>query len=396
MTKILDLVPEVPVKETWEWLTDVLQSYDGTEQRISLRGGAPRYKLDLTLKATNNEDLNRTWERLIASRSKAWVPEFHLFSLTTSASPSGSSRLYFNPATTDVRAGENLYIHNYGIVEVTTMESDGCNLEDNLTATIPINTIIAPAFVMIIQNNPSIKRMNVNSVADFNVSGLYNKKRTTLYRPGVSDPLTYWNSEVVLDVRPLATAMTETILEDNVTFDNGTSEVTIYNKWDEAKINSEKAYLIEKGINNCQNDGLKSIDYWRWFLHVIRGSAKKFWLPTYRDDFICAENPDSEADSILTEGLIYAQELAAVKDTHLYIEIVTLQGTHRCEITGVGSGPDETTEIFFTPALPAGWVDVTRISFLIPSRLDGDSVEWEHYHLHSILNLSFRSAENVE
>lgn len=395
MTKIIEQVPEVPVKETWEWLTDVLQSYDGTEQRISLRGGAPRYKLDLALKATNNFILNQTWQRLITSRSKAWVPEYHLFTLTTAKSNSGSTRLYFDPNTTDIRAGENIYIMGYGVVQVTTMETDGCNLEDNLTSAINKDSIIAPAFIMIIENNPTSSMGSVNTVADFNISGLYNKKRTSLYRPGVSDPLTYWNSEVVLDVRPLATSSKETILEDNVTFDNGTSEVTIYNKWDEAKISSQKAFLINKNTSNCQNDGLKSIDYWRWFFHVIRGSGKKFWLPTYRNDLICLEDPEDEGSTILVEGFTYAQDIFAEKATHVYLEIATAQGTHRCEVESLGSA-GQNTEVNFTPALPSGWVNVERVSFLVPSRLDGDKVEWEHYHLHSILNLNFRSAENVE
>ena len=394
MTKVIEQVPEAPVKETWEWLTNVLQSSDGTEQRISLRGGAPRYMLDLSFKATNNNTLNQTWQRIIASRNTAWVPEYQLFTTTTAASNSGTARLYFDPDKTDIRAGENVFIMGYGVVEVTTMETDGCNLSANLSSDVLRNTVIAPAFIMVIKSSPNINRAAVNTVGDFSVSGLYNKARTSLYRPGVSDPLTYWNSEVVLDVRPLASATRETVLEEDETFDNSVGAVSLFNKWSEAKISSDKSFLIDKLIGSCQNDGLKNFDYWRWFFHVIRGSAKKFWLPTYRDDFVCVSNPSSGASSVIVEGQTYAQELHGVQSTHIYIEIETEQGTHRCEITSVGnSGSD--SEVFFTPALPSGWVNVTRISFLVPSRLDGDKVEWEHHHSHAVLNLSVRSAENV-
>ena len=37
-----DIIPETPVTEEWEWLTNNITAVDGTEQRIALRGELPR------------------------------------------------------------------------------------------------------------------------------------------------------------------------------------------------------------------------------------------------------------------------------------------------------------------------------------------------------------------
>lgn len=392
--KLIDLEPDVPVKETWEWLSDILVAYDGTEQRISLRGGAPRYSLDLSFTAVNTNDLNRIWQRLIAARNQAWVPEYHLHTRLTAGASSGATRLYFDPTQTDIREGESLYLQGEGVKIVQTMHSDGATITVALSNTIPKYAIVCPVDIMIIDGQPGLSMEASNNVGKFELGGVYNRKRATLHRPGTSSPLTLWNDVPVLDVRPLATGNgSETIVEDNITIDNKTSDITIINKWDQAKLRIAKSFLINRYSNSCQNDGVKHLDYWRWFFEYCRGSAKKVWVPTYRDDLICVENPSSGASSVLVEDYTYAQELFFGQTTHIYLEIETAQGTHRCEATGVGS-VGQNTQVNISPSLPAGWVDVKRISFLIPSRLDGDSINLEHYQLHSILSASFRSAEN--
>lgn len=390
----LDLEPEVPVKETWEWKTDVLESYDGTEQRISLRGEAPRYMVDLSLLATDTTALNTIWQRLIASRSQAWVPEYHRFTETTTNAALGANRLYFNPDQTDIRAGEYLAIRGDGVYLVTTAHSDGASISPNLAKAAPVKSVIAPVDILILDNQPSVSRDRVNNVGKFSLRGRYNRARSTLTRPGVSETLTLWDDVPVLDVRPLANEqIIDIVLEDNTNIDNEIGLVSIINKWNQAKVKNQKSFLVNRYETSCFNEGVRSQDYWREFLSYCRGSAKKIWVPTYRDDLICVQNPANGGTSILVEGFVYAQTLFFDQDTHIYFEIETKQGTHRCKVVSVGS-VGKNTQCNFTPALPSGYVDVTRISFLIPSRLEGDSVEWEHYQLHSILSLNIRSAEN--
>lgn len=394
--EFLDLEPEVPVKETWEWKTDVLESYDGTEQRISLRGEAPRYMVDLSLLATEDTDLNTTWQRLIASRSQAWVPEYHRFVETTTDAALGANRLYFDPDQTDIRVGEYLAIRGDGVYLVTTAHSDGASISPNLAKAAPAKSIVAPVDILILDNQPSVSRGRSNTVGKFSLRGRYNRARATLTRPGISETLTIWNDIPVLDVRPLANEeVSDIVIEDNIIIDNDIGLVSIINKWNQAKTKTSKSFLVNRYENSCSNEGVRSQDFWREFLSYCRGSAKKIWLPTYRDDLICVENPDNGGDSILVEGFVYAQTLFFDQDTYIYLEIETEQGTHRCVVTSVGSVGNN-TQCNFVPALPSGYVDVTRISFLLPSRLEGDSIEWQHHQLHSIISLNLRTSETVE
>lgn len=393
--EILDLEPEVPVSEVWQWLTDLLVSYDGTEQRISLRGGAPRYSMNLKLLTTDIKSLNETWHKLIASRGKLLVPEYQYATATTQLSPGAAARVYYTPSKTDIRLAEKFHILGYGVVEVLSLQVDGATLTANLTTPIPAGTTIAPIHEMIVSNPPSKKDAFVNYVSDFSISGTFNKRRSTLTRPGVTTTLTLWNARPVLDVRPSINEVSESVIEDDIIIDNSISAITLINKWDEAKLKSSKSFLVYRNSQEpCETEASRSLDYWREFLQYCRGSAKKFWLPTYRDDLVLINQPADSASSIITEGFSYGQKLFTAKFTYLYLEIATSGGTHRCTITGVGSSGSN-TEVFFTPALPAGWSDLSRISFLVPARLDGDSVQWEHFPLHSVLNVDFRTIPSV-
>lgn len=390
--EILSHVPEVPITEQWEWLSDVLESYNGEEQRISLRGAVPRYNLSFNLKVITLEDLQRLWTRFIISRNLAWVPEYHLATVATAQTNSGSARIYFNEALTDIRVGENVLIGD-AVYEVDSLEVDGVTLTSNLSETLLEKGLIVPVAEATLDSS-TVERFKVNHVANINFNSVLERPRSNLIRPGTSDPLTYWNSVPVLDVRPLNNNNPQhSLIDTQIKLDNSVSNIRLVNQWDDSKNRISREYLVErKPLNSCSSMR-RDLDYWRYFFEYLRGSARKFWLPTYRDDLTLVGSLADEATTFVVETLDYGTKIFPNKLTHLWLEVETEQGIHRCEVTGVASNSGN-TELTVDPAFPSGWVDVVRISYLLPCRLDGDSVEWQHFGTHSKLAMNFRTAEN--
>lgn len=389
MPEIIHHIPQVPVREVWEWKSNVLEAYDGTEQRIALRG-APRTMLSLSFVVTNQLLLTRLWNSLLIARSDFYVPEFQYATRTTQAGTLG--RVYFDPAVTDVRVGEYLYLKEYtNVHQVTAVYSDGCDLD--LTINTAKNLLIAPMNRFFGKASPSMNRYAVSQVAEMSLEGVYNRSRSSLIRPDTSDPLTYWNSVAVLDCRPLATSLQDVVLEDNILVDNEISLLTLFNKWDEAKVQLTRQYLVERYPQGCTSDGLKSLDWWRHFLQFCRGSAKKFWLPLYHEDYPIAVNPPAGTGAIVVSNPFYFQLFVNKKLTHLWIQISSASWTHRTKVTSIGS-VGSNLQLNLQNDLP-DLSPITRVELLLPCRLDGDSVEWEHYARHSIVSLKIRTAENV-
>lgn len=389
MTAILAHIPEVPVKETWEWLTDLLVSEDGTEQRIALRG-VPRVTQASTYLFVTQDPLQNFTQTLLTALNKLWLPEWHFSTRTTAQTNSGAARLYFDPALTDIRVGEWVIVGN-AIYTVTTSYSDGVSVTPNLSATAPAGSLVAPVAEAILDDNSGFSRKAVNQVGESSLVGTYNRPRTALIRPGTSSTVTLWNSVPVLTPRPLANDdLQESIRTNQMVIDNSVSAIELIDRWDYPRAGGRRQFMVNRtpltGV--CNADTLQSLDYWRHFFTYVKGSQRKFWMPTYRPDLTWVSGTGT---NLTVSGVQYAQDIFPAMPSHKFLQVTTTTGAiYRCTVSAASvSGANSSLTI--TPTRPAG--TIAEISFLIPVRLASDSVEFEHYGLYSMLNLSVRTAE---
>ena len=387
-----DLVPEVPVNETWEWLSDNIVAIDGSEQRIALRGEVPRIEIQSKVIFDSVEAIRRFYADLMAAIGRLWIPEFQYATRTNGASLAGGFSVFFDNSKTDVRAGEYILIQtplNTALVEVDTIETFGANLTSALTFDIPQSSLVIPGSPALISDNTAIARYPTNDAAELQLNSKLIRQRSQLARPGATVVLEQFGGVPILTKRPLADDLVrDEVSTGQISLDNNVGAQDIISRWDYSRIGGPRSFKVNR-ISNAEE-----MDYWKAILSYARGQARKFWMPTYRTDLKVIVAPSDAATNYTVEGTQYGEKIWPIV-THRYIEIETTGGIHRTTIIGASVNEDGNSVILFDPAVPTGpeWMEVKRISYLLPVRLADDKVEWKHYGLESILNLSIRTAE---
>lgn len=387
-----DIVPEVPLNETWEWLSDNIVATDGTEQRIALRGEVPRIEERLKVVFDSSESIRRFYSDLMSAVGRLWIPEFQYATRITAASNTGALQLYFDRTKTDVRDTEYVLIQTplvAALVEIDVLTADGATLGSPLLFDIPAGSLIIPGSPALIDDNTALARYSVNTVGEVEINAKMIRQRSQLTRPGATVVLEQFGGVPVLTKRPLANDLVrDEVSTGQISIDNQTGLADIISRWDYSRIGGPRSFKVNR-ISNPEE-----LDYWKAILAYARGQARKFWMPTYRTDLALAVQPSDATSSYTVEGSEYAEKIWPII-THRYIEIETASGIHRTEILGATLLETGNTILLLGTPLPtgAGWMEVKRISYLLPVRLGDDKVEWKHYGLESILNLSIRTAE---
>lgn len=386
-----DVVPEVPVYEAWEWLSDMMVAVDGTEQRIALRGEVPRVELGLKVKFDTSESIRGFYADLAATVGRLWIPEYQYATRTTALSLTGGLQLYYDATKTDIRAGEFVMVQTptaVYLLGIDVLNGSGATVVSTLAADIPAGSLIMPGSPAILADQTSIDRYAVNQAAETKLSCLLTRQRTVLTRTGSAVTLPTFLGAPVMDKRPLANSLVaDEFSTGQISLDNQTGLPDIASYWDYTRIGGPRTFKV----NRMQTPA--EMDYWKTFLAYCRGRARKFWVPTYRDDMELTVTPSDATTTYTIKGTAYAEKIWPIV-THKYIEIETASGIHRTQISGASvTGTD--TILNLATALPtgAGWIDVKRISYLLPCRLGDDKAEWKHYGLESVLSISIRTAE---
>ena len=386
-----DIVPEVPVTETWEWLSDLMVATDGSEQRIALRGEVPRIELSFKAVFDSKEQIRRFYGDFLAAVGRLWLPEYQYTTRTTAKTTAGTNLLYYDNTKTDIRAGEYVLIQtpsNAALVEVASLTVSGALLTSNMLFDIPTDSLIMPGSPALIDNQTALARYAVDDVAEVSFNARLTRQRTVLTRTGSAVSLPQFLGVPVVEKRPLADELVkDEVSTGQVSLDNQTGVQDIISRWDYSRIGGPRTFKVNRMY------APEEMDYWKTVLAYARGQARKFWMPTYRQDLKVIVTPADAATNYTVERTQYAEKVYSLP-THRYIEIETSSGTHRTTIIGASVSGGNSV-ILFDPAVPtgAGWKVINRISYLLPVRINDDKIEWKHYGLESLLNLSIRTAE---
>ena len=386
-----DIVPEVPVTETWEWLSDLMVATDGSEQRVALRGEVPRIELSFKAVFDSKEQIRRFYGDFLAAVGRLWLPEYQYTTRTTAKTTAGTNVLYYDNTKTDIRAGEYVLIQtpsNAALVEVASLTVSGALLTSNMLFDIPTDSLIMPGSPALIDNQTALARYAVDDVAEVSFNARLTRQRTVLTRTGSAVSLPQFLGVPVVEKRPLADELVkDEVSTGQVSLDNQTGVQDIISRWDYSRIGGPRTFKVNRMY------APQEMDYWKTVLAYARGQARKFWMPTFRQDLKVIVTPADAATNYTVEGTQYAEKVYSLP-THRYIEIETSSGTHRTSIIGASISGGNSV-ILFDPAVPtgAGWKVINRISYLLPVRINDDKIEWKHYGLESLLNLSIRTAE---
>lgn len=376
-------IPESPVTEELSWLTDIIPSYDDTEQRICLRV-RPRQKIQMSVIFEDEEQ-----DMLMRGVLFDWLPR--IWGVPTwweARCPSSSIEAGTNVIAVDTRFGDFRLGSLVALVEDDSFEVFNINTFDDTSITLTSLTInaytqfasVVPVRTAVANTQPSISRraINVETV---------NMQFTTLDNIDLADTTgqSMYAGKVLLDDPNLmGSAQLSEQFERPVTIiDNGTGTITQTSAIDRSRIRSTKGWLIS---------GLQELWRVRRLVHSFRGSQQAFFIPPFRQDLIVTRDIGANATTFFIKNVQYTQYIKSRRPL-ADVRLTFVDGTTSVrQITGSSlSGAEEILTVdtlWSTSSIPTS--SIIRAELVMLMRISDDKVTFTHnaaYQSKAIVNL---------
>lgn len=385
------VVPEVPVKEVWQWKT-VVNIFEGSrEQRSALRGG-PRMSMQFDALVLNSEDYRDTYEMMLKYISRTFNYPMYVYSAKlTAAASAGATVLSFNPASTDLRDGEvaalfDPLLETTRYVTISTVDVGGATLTEPLTYDVPEYFYICPApkFKVVA---PQFQMLSI--AGDFSMS-LEGAQVRDVLRPDQANAPTMLGGMLLLDARPLANdKVTNSFDQDIVWLDNEIADPEPKTSWYAPFISGERKFLIHRP---------GGFDTWRAIANYMNGRQNPFLMPTFRNDLPVIETPALGATEFKTDSIQFFDVWRS--KAWKYLRIQSDAGVLYRRINEVlanydlsGQPISLTVKLSSSIGATAGSNSNMVVSFVNTCRLDSDEIVIDHYETDSILTLKVRTVE---
>lgn len=382
--------PDPPISEKWEWKTDIMRVWSGLEQRVALRSYPRRY-VDYRLLVESEADRrDQHWRWHRSANIDIMMPLFQYGSMLTATSPLGSSTLYMDMGPVDIRASEPAVLVNPGteqgeLVIVDTVNVNGVTLQSPLTFEASRGMIFAPAHRGRVSNNTGIKMSAVHGSVDINAQVF--DERSTLERPSSTAILATYQSLPILNRRPLAKGDVGELFDgghQDMDYDTGVQERKY--SWAHPVFGGTRAFLVQRMLDPDE------MDWWRAFLEACRGQQNPFLLPTFREDLTPIKEPLPGSSQLTVAEGYYADDMFP-HETYKRLEIELSDGSLlRTAVTDAVLETDGTATLTLLESFSTV-TEIARVSFLNLARLGSDTVELEHDHLVSIVEMRIRAID---
>ncbi len=391
MTDILNLFPETPVNESWNWLTDVMVTRNGTESRMSLRP-TPRSTLGYQYSVIDQAD-RRVFTEIFARDLKlpSTVPVWPFSTQVTATAAISDSKVFFDPIRTQLAAGGTVVFFNpYTRVAVEyvvlSMDVDGAQLATVLTEEITTDFYAIKGVTGLIANGNGFQWQSITGTATFAIDSW--RENTTVREDNVETVNTL-DSVSVLERTFMAGADEKfTFPRDVIDFEIGLR--TISTTYLRANVSGTRKFKVDRGMVGDGTD----YDYWTVFLDTVRGSWKPFLLSTQLED-MTLNTALVQSGTTMDILELSADTLFHAFDVYKHFEILYSDGTTSQHT--ITSSVDNTTfvTVTFDPALPndAKVASVTRISYLLKVRMS-DQIKWTHFPLESEVSFDIVTTDN--
>jgi hypothetical protein len=391
LADILPIDANTGIQEKFDWLTDILDNYNGTEQRIALRP-RPRRTFTMSLTLLDDADRKALYDKLYKTIALSIiVPAYQYQTQLKQDTVIGDNKIYCNPVRADLRQGESVIL----------VDKDGLFFYYRIETVNEDHVVISTAFAQVIKKRTTRvvggftgRLPDRSSLAMQSRSGQSNLTITMVdSRDQIAYPeypnvvtLPYMGDFPMLLRNPLADSDAPESFEAGIeVIDNQTGKPAQYTAWDQRYISGERNYLINWIFDKDE------MQFWRIFLDYCRGQQKPFYTPTYRQDLVPAEGYELLPGQIEVVGAEYASQYFQ-SPTYKHIEIESTAGTFQVEVSSVENNGSSTVLHFATPIDGAlTGATVSRISYLLLCRLGSDSVLFTHNDTYSTLQLTLRT-----
>jgi hypothetical protein len=386
------IVPETPFSETWRWLTVVNEAQQGQEQRSRLRN-VPRYMLQMNALIVDEADRVHIYNMLMRYLKTTFLYPVYCYNIElTVAGSIGDTKLYLNTTFTDLRDGEYAAVFDQKLevtryVKITTVDSDGINLETPLDFDTESNWEVCPAFKFRIM---PVVGLNMNSLSgDMSVT-MESVEPRAFQRPGATPTLTTIDGILIVKERYLTNDTVPESFDHGVAwFDNGTSIPDKLDEWSNPRMMSKRTYNFVR---------FNGMDYWRAVFDSLKGRSGVALFPTFKNDLPLRVDVALNVSKFTTFNIdfyIWWLEL-----NFRYILIQTANGPKYRRVIDVqphydGNGdPDYITVLLSTSiGNTAGDNVISSISYMNLCRLDTDDVKLTHYEVDTQIEFTIKAVD---
>ena len=359
-------------KETLEWLTDVLQSPSGAEQRRALRL-APRRSFSFEVLVNKTERARfDLWAHVLGAQSLAlpiWTDAQYLDTPVAA----GSKAIVASTAGYDFAAGGLAVLASdemdtWELVDVDQVSVAGLTLASPALRSWPAGTRLLPARKAVLKTLPEPVRLT-DELARVSVS-------FELLEPSswpAQLPATLYRGKPVLESRPDES--------DDLTLGYERLTQRLDNQVGIPRITDTSGYGFVLQQHAWALWGRQEHTDFRSLLYGLRGRQVAIWVPTHAADLIVAGQVQGQTLQVQPCG--YADLMTTGKARmgrqDIRIELVTGEALHRRITTAAAGATLETLAL--DQALPAGVSAsaISRISFMALCRLADDSAEITHH-----------------
>lgn len=389
LADILPIEPNEGINERFEWKTDILQNYDGTEQRIALRP-RPRRTFEVSMTLIDDVDRKKLYDKIFKTAALTVIaPSYQYQSRLKKKTVIADNKLYTNPKRADLRQDENVIVFTKKgeafLFKIAAVNEDHVVITTAFSQVIPAGSVVSGGFAGRFPNKSGLSMNAIGGQSSLKIELVDSRDQLPYPSAGISLPTI--KGKPMLLRNPLADGETaETFDVGLETIDNETGKPQFYTAWTQPFVEGARKYLCQTLLEP------QELEFWRTFLQYCRGQQRAFYTPTYRQDLKRVEGTDFLVSQIEVEGSDYATQYFA-SETYRQLQIETSVGTFEVEVENVENNGTSTT-LNFTAPIDADLTDaeIYRISYLMLVRLGSDTVTLTHNNTYTIVGLDIRAA----
>jgi len=386
---VMSVEPQSNIVETWEWLTDIIESGSGNEQRISNRD-MPRQSF--TYQYLKEDESSAFLENLLFGWANniwavpVWTDHIHL----TAATVAGTTLVLSVDSTTNrdfrTNAGSNLIAiwnneNSFEAAEVVSFTSTTITISSVILAVWPKGAVVVPLRLSYMTEPSTAVFQNVNARnRQLRFTAIANKIPSFSGSPAPLQAGGLYRSRPFWDITndELITAGSYNVIDDK-------QIRTIGGETGKLMTNTTKKFPVRtvSGVG-MTSYGRSEFVRMREFLLGARGRQRSFWLETGNRDFKIESTSASGALNVNVVPCNYTNQVFGALGgprTRKDIIIRYANGAtdkRRIVASSETIGVREVLVLDSVLSQTCSTANVTRISYLILHRMGSDSVILNH------------------
>ncbi len=397
---IFPVPPQIPHTEELEFLTDIQESIDGSEHRISTRK-YPRQTFNYSLAYDGDdrrfiENLLYDWQDNIFG-----LPIWTEPSLLTAAATAAELTITVDETSYgDYRVGGLVIVFidrdNFDVLEIASFTSTTITFASALNNSYAVGTLVYPMRLANAAQRGRGSRGFVND-ADLNIKftvldndigesfasvGPYFIEDPA--NPDMGDPHPIYGTKAVFD-DPNASSgrMSESLLRKQYEIDNLTGKRSFSSPWSRSKRGSVKGFVSHT------REELTNI---RKVIHAFRGRQISFWLPTFYDEMQLTSLLTNASTTLEIENVGFTTFAVFRAPSRSLLRVVKTDGTI---LTRTITDSEETSSSLETLTVDESWPEdiqiseVLRIDYVELVRADTDRFQIQHLNAKGDAKISF-------